>query len=136
MYGWINHKKNKIISVSVKKPLNNPNNDYVVIGTFTFKNKEVFTNSYERMVERAGYINGEYYIDELINDAISLGYNCHLFDVEKYLCWGTPYDLKTFNYWQSCFHKWSCHPYLINLDNRVSEKNKDTLIENCNDWKI
>jgi hypothetical protein len=32
-------------------------------------------------------------------------------EVDHYLCWGTPNDLKTFEYWQSCFHKWDSHPY-------------------------
>jgi hypothetical protein len=40
-----------------------------------------------------------------INDAIALGESCKLFDIDKYIYWGTPNDLKAFEYWQSCFHK-------------------------------
>jgi len=40
--------------------------------------------------------------------------------VDSYLCWGTPDDLRTFEYWQSCFHKWSSHPYRLEVDQRVS----------------
>ena len=33
--------------------------------------------------------------------------------------WGTPNDLRTFEYWQSCFHKWAGHPYRLEQDARV-----------------
>ena len=61
-------------------------------------------------------VNGEYYIDSAINDAISLGLKCVVFEIDYYICWGTPNDLRTFEYWQSCFNGWEGHPYLIKND--------------------
>ena len=52
-----------------------------------------------------------------INDAISLGLHCVLFEIDYYICWGTPNDLKTFEYWQSCFDGWNGHSYKILNDN-------------------
>jgi hypothetical protein len=43
-----------------------------------------------------------------------------LFEVDTYLSWGTPNDLRTFEYWQSCFHKWAGHPYQLGRDARVA----------------
>ena len=34
-----------------------------------------------------------------------------LFYIDHLLCWGTPNELRTFEYWQSCFNKWQSHPY-------------------------
>jgi hypothetical protein len=65
------------------------------------------------MQRRDGRVNGEFYVDTAINDAIALGLNCVMFPIEYYLCWGTPNDLRTFQYWQSCFDKWDRHPYNI-----------------------
>ena len=56
------------------------------------------------------------FIDECINDAIELGLHVKLFEVDHYLPWGTPNELESFNYWQSCFHKWSGHPYRLEND--------------------
>jgi hypothetical protein len=70
-------------------------------------------------VARNGRINGEFYIDACINDAVALGLRCHLFEVDSFLSWGTPNDLRTFEYWQSCFHKWPAHPYRLEKDPRV-----------------
>ena len=61
----------------------------------------------------------------MIEDAIKMGFKCSLFEVDSYLCWGTPNDMRTFNYWQSCFHKWDRHSYSIFEDKRVPDKKKD-----------
>ena len=47
------------------------------------------------------------------------GLRCRLFEVDSYLSWGTPDDLRTFEYWQSCFHKWLSHPYRLERDSRI-----------------
>lgn len=117
MYGWINaDKKGLIKNVSVKKPLANPEKDPIIVGTFTFKKLDYFLKSTEHMKARNAMINGEYYVDTVINDAIALNLNCVLFEIESYICWGTPNDLKTFKYWQSCFNEWDNHPYTMELD--------------------
>lgn len=119
MFGWINAVEGQIRSVSVKKPLDNPAFDPIVLGTFTFRRAEDFRRALDRLIARDGRINGEFYIDSLINDAIALGLKCRLFEVDSYLCWGTPNDLRTFEYWQSCFHKWTGHPYQLEKDARI-----------------
>ncbi len=119
MYGWIAEREGQVQSVSVKSPLASPESDPIVLGTFTFRRAEDFRRALDRLIARDGRINGEFYIDSLINDAIGLGLKCCLFEVDSYLCWGTPNDLRTFEYWQSCFHKWPSHPYRLEHDSRV-----------------
>ena len=46
----------------------------------------------------------KHYVDECINDLIELGLRVKVFEVDKYICWGTPNDLKTYEYWEQ-FHK-------------------------------
>jgi len=49
---------------------------------------------------------------------MELGLRCVLFEIDHYICWGTPNDLKTFEYWQSCFDGWNGHSYkILNDDN-------------------
>jgi hypothetical protein len=71
------------------------------------------------MIARGARVNGEFYIDTCINDAVESGLDCRLFEVAHYLGWGTPDELKTFEYWQSCFHKWTQHPYRLEHDRRI-----------------
>jgi CTP:molybdopterin cytidylyltransferase MocA len=119
MYGWVATNGERITHVSVKQPLTEPKTDPVVLGTFTFRRADQFTQAATRMFERDARVNGEFYVDTLINDALELGMDCRIFEVESSTCWGTPNDLSTFEYWQSCFHKWPAHPYRLERDSRV-----------------
>jgi len=119
MFGWINSENGIIKKISVKTPLESPRTDPIVIGTFTFKNYTHARAVIDKLLARNGRINNEFYLDSCINDAIEMGLNCHLFEVDSFISWGTPNDLKIFEYWQSCFHKWPYHPYRLELDSRV-----------------
>jgi NDP-sugar pyrophosphorylase family protein len=129
MFGWIKTDNGSISAISVKTPLESPTTDPIVLGTFTFLRVEDFRLAVARLIARDGRINGEFYIDSCINDAIELGLRCHLFEVDSYLCWGTPNDLCTFEYWQSCFHKWAGHPYRLELDKRIPKEQVSGLNE-------
>lgn len=131
MFGWINAntEDGRISEISVKTPLKSPPVDPIVLGTFTFRRAEDFHRVVKHLIARDGRINGEFYIDSCINDAIGLGLGCYLFEVDSFLPWGTPNDLKTFEYWQSCFHKWAGHPYRLALDRRVPQSALSSLEE-------
>lgn len=134
MYGWVNvmPNGNLIKSVSVKKPLEHPDTDPIVIGTFTFKRAADYLAAVKRMVERQARVNQEYYVDECVNDAIALGLKCRIFEVDHYLSWGTPNELLTFEYWQGCFHYWQSHPYRLEKDQDVAlEALPDLLSRYC-----
>lgn len=129
MFGWIDEKDGVISNISVKTPLDSPETDAVVLGTFSFRKIGDLEAAISSLVARDGRVNGEFYLDSCINDAISLGLKCHLFEVDSFLCWGTPDDLKTFEYWQSCFHKWDGHSYSLDLDPMVEPSNLSALVE-------
>lgn len=120
MFGWVDTNNGYIRQISVKKALKYPASDPIVIGTFTFRSTAILRQVIQHLIERDGRINGEFYLDSCINDAIDLGLHCHLFEVDSFLSWGTPDDLHTFEYWQSCFHKWPSHPYRLDKDCRVA----------------
>ena len=129
-FGWIDaDSEGKIRRVSVKVPLDNPANDPIVTGAFTFARAGDFRRAAARMIERGGKVNGEYYVDECINDAVALGLNCRLFEVDHYLGWGTPDELRTFDYWTECFDKWSSHPYRLERDLRVKAASRAMIRE-------
>jgi NDP-sugar pyrophosphorylase family protein len=129
MYGWIKESDDQIESISVKSPLLSPATDPIVIGTFTFKRASDLKAAIERLVLRNGRVNNEFYLDSCINDAIESGLKCRLFEVDHFISWGTPNDLKTFEYWQSCFHKWASHPYQITSDERIPQSEHASLVE-------
>ena len=117
MYGWIEEEDFIVKKVHVKKEYKNPKIDPIITGTFYFKEAEIFKNSVEKLLKSGKKVNNEFYVDSSINMAIALGFKVIYFEIDFYLCWGTPNDLRTYNYWQNCFHKWENHPYRKELDN-------------------
>ena len=111
MYSWIYEKNNFISKISVKKNLNNPKTDNLLIGTFTFKKASDFQKSSEIIIKSKKTINNEYYVDDVINEAIKIGLKVALLEIDHFICWGTPNELSVYNYWEICFDKWSEHSF-------------------------
>ena len=109
--------ENIIRKVNVKEfKGDNPLDEYAIVGTMFFRNKDIYNSSLRRLYEKNIRTNGEFYIDNLLNESIDLGYIVRNFEVDDYVCWGTPNDLKTYEYWQSFFNKVSWHPYDYDKD--------------------
>ena len=128
MYGYVVVDSNdNVEKVLVKKIIsNNPLQDHAIVGTFYFKTIDFFNKAYNKLIYDKEMVNGEYYVDSLVNKSVELGLKVKIFLVDEYLCWGTPNDYETFVYWQSFFHKATFHPYSLSLDSTV---NKDELME-------
>ena len=127
-YGWVgSDETGHVLAVSVKRPLDDPATDAIVTGSFSFCRADDFCQTAARMFARGAAVNGEYYVDTCIEDAIALGLEVRLFEIDHYLCWGTPDELAAFEYWQSCFHKWPGHPYRLEDDPMVAPDTGDNL---------
>tara|TARA_B110001452_G_scaffold182276_1_gene153112 strand:- start:980 stop:1738 length:759 start_codon:yes stop_codon:yes gene_type:complete len=105
-YGWVEiNDRNEAKRVSVKVPISKyPISDHAIVGTFWFQKGKYFVDAAEKMILKNRRINNEFYVDECINDLIEAGLIVKVFEVNKYICWGTPNDLKTYEYWQQ-FHE-------------------------------
>lgn len=107
IYGWVKTDSNDNASiVSCKTPLSkNPLNDHAIIGAFYFKKAGFFFDAVKQMIAKNRRINNEFYIDEAMNEVIGYGLRVKVFEVEKYIGWGTPNDLKVYQYWENYFNK-------------------------------
>ena len=106
MYGWVETIQNSVRAkrVSCKIPLSeNPMNDHAVIGAFTFKKAKYFFEAVEAMVHANERINHEFYVDVAADFAIRAGLNIQVCEVDQYICWGTPQDYTTYQYWLDYF---------------------------------
>jgi NDP-sugar pyrophosphorylase family protein len=104
MYAWLDvDADNNIKHVSVKKPL--PGAIHAIIGTMFFRSAALYTEGLKEIYEKQIRTNGEFYVDNLLNPLIEKGYRVKVFPVEAYICWGTPNDYKTYQYWLEYFSK-------------------------------
>ncbi|MFA6450593.1 MAG: NTP transferase domain-containing protein [bacterium] len=122
MYGWVSLAgPDRVSEVSVKTPIsNNPLCDHAIVGAFYFSSAQLFLEGYELILSKDLRVNGELYIDSLAGELAKAGRVVKVFEVSRYVCWGTPDDLKTYAYWQSFFHKCLWHPYKLESDPMVS----------------
>ena len=93
-----------------------PLKEHAVTGTFWFRNKTVYMDSLSQLYQKNNRVNNEFYVDSLVNEAIELGYKVKHFEIDHYICWGTPNDLQTYQYWQRFFSKVDWHPYTYEKD--------------------
>jgi NDP-sugar pyrophosphorylase family protein len=105
MYGWVKTGPDATVTgVSVKEPISDcPMDDHAVIGAFTFHRADLFLAACDDMIKANARIKNEFYIDNAINFALSRGARGLAFEVGNYVCWGTPRDLDTYNYWLGVF---------------------------------
>lgn len=105
MYSWVNVDNNNFVkNVSVKK-LNglDPSNSHTFLGSVLFKKTKFFTDGFKENIKRKIKHNNEYYVDEIINRNIEMSLKVKIFEVNNYICWGTPNDYKTYIYWNKFF---------------------------------
>ena len=105
MYGWVAvDEKENAKKVSCKIPISDdPVHDHAIVGTFWFRKANYFFDYTKKMIAKNRRINNEFYVDELMNELIENGLSVKVFEIDKYICWGTPDDLKTYQYWESYF---------------------------------
>ena len=56
------------------------------------------------MIKNKNKINNEYYVGNSINELIKENYNVIPFEVQQYICLGTPEDLMVYNFWEKYFY--------------------------------
>ncbi len=99
-YGWVkllSPDHSLMESLSCKKAISDtPMDDHAVSGVFSFKKASIFFDAVARMRRENRRVNNEFYVDVAM-DCIRLnGGKVHAFEVDDYICWGTPEDLERY----------------------------------------
>lgn len=104
-YAWLDvDENNNIKHVSCKKFIyEDPLKTHAIIGTMFFRKSKFFMNGLMKNKEKNLRTNNEFYVDDVINQNIKEGLVVKVFEVDNYICWGTPNDYKTYNYWKEYF---------------------------------
>ena len=105
-YGWVMvDNNNNITGLSIKKAISDqPKKDHAVVSTFWFKKGSIFVEAAEKMIREDDRINNEFYVDQAIKHVLELGYSAKVFEIDRYVGWGTPEDFEnyqnTIQYWK------------------------------------
>lgn len=106
MYGWMDVGEGGAVRrVAVKKLVEGvaAADQYVVTGTFWFRDVATYKREYEALLAANDRVNNEFYIDTIARRMVEGGKRVGAFALDKYMPWGTPEELKTFTYWNDVF---------------------------------
>lgn len=104
-YGWVEADDcGRITGLSIKKALSDtPMEDHAIVAAFWFRHGADFVKAAEKMIAEDDRVNHEFYVDEVIRHALELGLDARVFEIDRYLGWGTPKDyeryMATLRYW-------------------------------------
>lgn len=106
-YGWIETDGAGFVTkVHYKKPISNdPLHDHAVVGHFTYKKAKYCFENVKDQIARNARSGPEFSLDECTNVLIANGLRVKVFEIDVFRCWGTPDELRTYEYWQDYFRK-------------------------------
>ena len=120
MYAWLETDEyDNVLNVSCKQFVHGVHNletSHVIIGTMFFRKARYFMDGLQRNYQENIRSNNEFYVDDVLNQNIKSGLKIRVFEVDNYICWGTPDDYETYLYWQRFFDKCLWHKYTIEND--------------------
>lgn len=117
-YGWmLTDKDGNITGTSIKKAISDtPMEDPAVVATFWFKRAKVFLDATEKMIRENDRINGEFYVDQTVKHVLDLGYRAKIFDIDRYVGWGTPADYEGYQNTYTYFKAFLMHEGIISAE--------------------
>jgi len=106
-YAWLDVDSEGFVKhVSCKKFIyDDPLKTHAIIGTMFFRKNKYFLDGLKENYKENIRTNGEFYVDDVLNQNIKSGLKVKVFEVKNYICWGTPNDYKTYQYWYDYFNK-------------------------------
>ena len=112
-YGWVQATtEGDILGISCKVPYNEDVRcDPGIIGAFWFRQARFFLEAVETMISQNRRVNNEFYVDSAVQVLLERGRRAKLFDVRHYICFGTPDDVRSFEFWATYFDQATHHPY-------------------------
>jgi bifunctional N-acetylglucosamine-1-phosphate-uridyltransferase/glucosamine-1-phosphate-acetyltransferase GlmU-like protein len=102
-YGWVaTQPPHKVSGISVKQPISRELlRDQVISGTFWFRSAELLEEGIRQLVDSNRRVNGEFYLDSVGQVLLEMGRRVEIFEVSKYIGWGTPDDYEDYQLWSN-----------------------------------
>lgn len=112
-YGWVRPGDGGTVQgVLCKAP---PEGDvraaHGIVGAFWFRRARDLFDAINTMIADDRRVSGEFYVDVALEYLLASGHRVHFLDVDSYVSFGTPDDVRTFAYWEACLRAAPHHPY-------------------------
>ena len=104
LYAYVkSDKKNNLISIQEKRSYTkNPINEYASCGIYYFKSLKIYRIFAKELLKKS---KNEAYVSLIFNLMKKSNLKLNIFEVEKFICLGTPLDFRIYLYWKKYFEK-------------------------------
>ena len=75
----------------------------MVVGSFWFRDSNDFVLAAENSIKNNVNVNGEHYIGNSLNYLINMGKKIKIFEIDKWISFGDPFELNVYYYWEELF---------------------------------
>jgi NDP-sugar pyrophosphorylase family protein len=72
-------------------------------GVYYVRSWQVFKRFAERLMAERASVEGEYYTSQIYNYMVEEGLRVVTYEIDKFICWGTPDDLEQYLFWSDFF---------------------------------
>lgn len=106
-YAYIKADKNlEMLELREKQSFTeNRTEEFASTGVYYIENWRTFKHYAEELLKNSTNISSEYYCSLIFNPMVRDGKKVCLFEVDKFICWGTPQDLEEYNFWSEYFSR-------------------------------
>lgn len=105
LYASVNVDKNNLLLEIREKHSFTPNkmDSWQSAGTYYFKSGKMVKKYFKKLIDLDIKINGEYYVSLVYNLMQEDGLKTLVYPIDYFCQWGTPNDLKAYQYWSNYF---------------------------------
>lgn len=102
--GQVENLSYEVAAVSCKVPISDtPLADHAISGCFWFRRAGQLFRAIDELIASDQRVNDEFYLDQIPNLFIQAARRVVTFEVQKYIGWGTPQDLRDYQAWEQYF---------------------------------
>ncbi len=115
LYAYVkSDKKNNFIKIKEKESFTkNPQKEFASCGIYYFRSLKLFRCYAKQMLNE---VKGEAYVSLIYNYMKKEKNKINIFEVEKFVCLGTPFDYKNYLFWYKYFKSYSNYKTKLQTD--------------------
>jgi NDP-sugar pyrophosphorylase family protein len=109
-YAFMRESDHWMLEIQEKKPFTNDRmSEFASDGTYYFKTGAILKKYFNQTMEKDISLNGEYYVSVVYNLLVQDQLKIRIFEIDHMLQWGTPGELKEYEYWSKLFKSLANH---------------------------
>jgi NDP-sugar pyrophosphorylase family protein len=107
LYAYIRHQEDRLVEIREKHCFTgNRMQEFASAGSYYMRSGRLLKHYFARAIEEDLNTNGEYYASMPFNLLVAEGLDVRIYELDRFLQWGTPEDLEEYLGWSEYFRRY------------------------------